>query len=1332
MTTARNSRVLRIISLLVTICLFSFPAYAKYSGGTGEPNDPYQIATAADLIALGETPEDYDKHFILTADIDLNPNLPGRKVFDKAIIAPDTNDVKSYFQGAPFTGIFDGNGYTISHLTLKGVDYLGFFGRLEPGGEVRNLRVADVNITGSGNYIGGLVGHMGNNSGSVIHCYSTGAIDGDQHVGGLVGITYGGSIIQCYSTCDVVGSERVGGLLGDNLQGFVNYCYSTGEVTGEKYVGGLVGYNGFYTQVIQCYSTGLVNGTSLAIGGLVGYGREFEVVSSFWNVQTSNQTMSNGGIGLTTGEMQDAQTYLDAGWNWVDEIENGTSEVWLMSEEGGYPALAIFSGYTPPQLQGLGTPEEPFLLSDAMELGAIVHYSPEAHYRLTASIDLVDINWNMAVIPWFAGTFDGNNLTISHLTIEGGRYLGLFGCLSSRGKIIDLGIVDVNIAGLDYVGGLVGWHNGKTIGSYSTGIVSGGEQIGGLIGHNRHGDLIQCYSTCKVNGIEAVGGLIGLNYEVTLISESFSAGHVSGEIGVGGLVGISDAIQTWDGGIIINCYSASTVSGEIGIGGIIGAIFGPVDPGFTPWIRPPIPTEVTNCYSTGAVSGSKYVGGLLGSGDSVINSCFWDIEASGCLENIGGGTGKTTEEMQTATTFHIWDGCGVWTIDDGNDYPRLSWENKPGEVIETVRAIDVLMGTGKEDDPFLIYTSEELNMIGLLKCDWDKHFKLMADINLAAYTGTDFNIIGHYVDWPEELAEPFTGVFDGNGHTISNFSYTSRNAWSLGIFGYVYSPSARISNLGLIDPNIDADNGLWIGSLLGHLSEGTITNCFVKGGCVAGDYTIGGLVGYNGGAVTNCYSVNLVSGGNSVGGLVGYNSDTVTACYSASVVSGSERVGGLVGSNNGTIASNYSTGTVSGWKYVGGLVGINWYSEYSFRTGTITTSYSTSMVSGNGYVGGLVGDNDANITSSFWDIETSGQSTSAGGTGKTTAEMQIASTFINAGWDFVGEMANGTEDIWWILEDQDYPRLWWQYGWAFSPYPQDEAVNVSQPLTLSWLSGGSGLYHDVYFGEDKEAVVNATIENLNIYRGQQEPEMTTYNLDTLELEKTYYWRIDEVNEANPNSPWKGDLWCFTTANFIVVDDFESYDSVNPIWWAWKDGLGAVEPYYPGNGTGSVVCEINIDNWIKTIAHSGFQSMTYLYDNDKQGYAYYSEVEKSLNYPRDWTEEGVSELSLWFYGVPTNDPEPMYVAIANRTGTLAVVYHGDPNVTTINSWKEWIIPLQTFADQGINLNDVDRIAIGFGIRGNMTIPGGRGKMYFDDIRLYRPRPAASNDFEVNVP
>jgi hypothetical protein len=155
-----GQQVMRSLLLTLTMCVVVLPAQAKYSGGTGEPNDPYQIATVADLIALGETPADYDKHFVLTADIDLDPKLPGRRVFDRAVISPDVNEANWEFDGIAFTGVFDGNGHTISHLTINGGSYLGLLGQLGSGADVKNLGVVDAKIAGSGSSIGGLVGSI--------------------------------------------------------------------------------------------------------------------------------------------------------------------------------------------------------------------------------------------------------------------------------------------------------------------------------------------------------------------------------------------------------------------------------------------------------------------------------------------------------------------------------------------------------------------------------------------------------------------------------------------------------------------------------------------------------------------------------------------------------------------------------------------------------------------------------------------------------------------------------------------------------------------------------------------------------------------------------------------------------------------------------------------------------------------------------------------------------------------------------------------------------------------------------------------------------------------
>ncbi len=128
-------------------------------------------------------------------------------------------------------------------------------------------------------------------------------------------------------------------------------------------------------------------------------------------------------------------------------------------------------------------------------------------------------------------------------------------------------------------------------------------------------------------------------------------------------------------------------------------------------------------------------------------------------------------------------------------------------------------------------------------------------------------------------------------------------------------------------------------------------------------------------------------------------------------------------------------------------------------------------------------------------------------------------------------------------------------------------------------------------------------------------------------------------------------------------------------------------------------------------------MTCFYDNTTTKY---SEATMRSVWPRNWKQDGVGVLSLWFNGDPVNAPEPMYVSLANNSGSPAAVYHGDPNAAQIDTWAEWRIDLQEFADQGVNLANVYMISIGFGNRNNQQ-SGGSGLVFFDDIRLYRPLP-----------
>jgi hypothetical protein len=560
-----------------------------------------------------------------------------------------------------------------------------------------------------------------------------------------------------------------------------------------------------------------------------------------------------------------------------------------------------------------------------------------------------------------------------------------------------------------YIGSLVGrLGEGKVTGCYvNRGSMAGGGYIGGLAGSNDGGTITNCCLTAAVSGEVVIGGLVGESWGGT-IAECYSSDVVcSGEVAVGGLVGhINDSV-------ISNCYvDGGEVSGDESVGGLVGDSLN---------------STIANCYSTSNVAGNGDVGGLVGNGGFAHNS-FWDIQTSD-QSTSAGGKGRTTAQMQTASTFPGWDSCGnkgVWTIDKGKDYPRLSWENRPGEVLKTQQLSDLLTGAGTEDEPYIINTAEELNMIGLFPCEWGKHFKLMADIDLSQYTGTEFNVIGipnlgeDYID--AGIPKPFSGVFDGNGKKITNFSHAN------GLFLYV---TGTIKDLGLIDANINTELESWAGSLVSYLFEGTISSCYAEGGSVSGDFFVraGGLVGNNSyGTITGCYATNNVSGDSAAGGLVGGNSGDVTECYSTGSVSGDNSdVGGLAGYTFGTIRNCYATGSVSAsgdYSSVGGLVGtVHW--------GTIANCYSIGSVTGTADVGGLVGVIDqwglpGEVEFSFWDIQTSGQETSAGGMGKTTVEMQTASTFIDAGWDFVDETDNGTEDIWWIDEGQDYPKLWWE------------------------------------------------------------------------------------------------------------------------------------------------------------------------------------------------------------------------------------------------------------------------------------------------------------------
>jgi hypothetical protein len=310
------------------------------------------------------------------------------------------------------------------------------------------------------------------------------------------------------------------------------------------------------------------------------------------------------------------------------------------------------------------------------------------------------------------------------------------------------------------------------------------------------------------------------------------------------------------------------------------------------------------------------------------------------------------------------------------------------------------------------------------------------------------------------------------------------------------------------------------------------------------------------------------------------------------------------------------------------------------------------------------------------------------------------------------------QTYYWRVDEFDAIGTYKGDVWSFttqgavgSPDPANGAVDVKQTQILTWSPSVFAASHQVYFGSDKDAVKNADTGSPE-YKGTRALGSESYDPGMLEWDTTYYWRIDEVNSPNPDSPWTGILWSFTTANFLIVDDFESYNDIDPpnpvsnrIFEAWLDGYGI-----PTNG--ALVGNDLPPYAEQGIVHSGIQSMPYFYDNSVG----YSEATLTLTYPRDWTEKGVNKLTIWFRGNSANAAETLYVALNGS----AVVNHDNPNAAQVYEWTQWNIPLQAFADQGVNLATVNTIALGLGNRNN-PLAGGSGMMYFDDIRLYPPPP-----------
>ncbi len=321
-----------------------------------------------------------------------------------------------------------------------------------------------------------------------------------------------------------------------------------------------------------------------------------------------------------------------------------------------------------------------------------------------------------------------------------------------------------------------------------------------------------------------------------------------------------------------------------------------------------------------------------------------------------------------------------------------------------------LFGSGVEGDPWLIQSLADFDAFAGDPSYWDDYISLQVDIDLAgrpSYTTAVIAPDTSSSSWFQGTS--FTGIFEGNGHVISNLTIDTAGAGNdyLGLFGQIGNPCG-VKNLGLENVDITGGNESHaLGGLCGESWYCTINNCY-SAGEVTGGSSVGGLIGANFSDVSQCYSTGSVSGTNEVGGLIGYLNRLcgIYDCYTHSDVFGSgENVGGFCGSAHGqdTIVHCYSAGTVSGSEMAGGFTGFNWFPAPSdYRSCFWNVDKNPGLLG----IGGITDPNlvDVNIIA------------------QTTANMQIKDMY--AGWDFVDETDNGIEDIWRLCVDgTQYPIL---------------------------------------------------------------------------------------------------------------------------------------------------------------------------------------------------------------------------------------------------------------------------------------------------------------------
>ena len=826
-----------------------------------------------------------------------------------------------------FTGVFDGGGHTISGFQADPSKGSGLFATND--GVIRNLTV--VGAVESDTSTAGILCDL--NRGTIENCYVSGTIAAPSRVGGIAGDSYG-IIRDCYSTADVhsLGTEA-GGVVGLGMEGSVTErCYSTGTVTADsKNAGGVVGYGYTGTTVRNCIALNdRVNGNSYSnrVVGRIKSGHTPVLENNYGSVKvmvTAEQqgvasTTTEKGATATLAQIEDQTFYRDTlGWDF--------ETVWQWDENGQRPVLQMLPEVIVPgeEEQKPSLPQDEngyYEIASAADL-AVLSQFPEENYVLTADITLTAPMSPLCTELQFMGVLDGaGHKIIGYTSTEGGLIH------MNAGTIQNLGMEGANIQAPNASNiGILCNTNGGTIEScYTTGSIAGQATTGGVVGY-LNGTIRDCYSTARVSSTDRqAGGVVGISGRGSTTERCYATGAVSADANAGGITGYT--------------YATTNVSGNFALNASVTA-----------------PTQY----------GHRVAARTLGSeiANIGINFAWADMPVSQTEKSDTRfaslmGEGKTREEMRSVDTFKTglgWDFETVWQWDETAQRPVLrGCTEKTGEKPAL---------TQDENGYYQISSAGDLAQISKFP---EENYILTKDIDLAGET-------------VEQLcqATPFSGVLDGAGHRLLNF--TSETG------GLFKENAGTIRRLGIVQAVVTAEYDQ--AGILCDVSNGLIEECYTTGS-IAGASTQGGIVGYLNGTLSNCYSTAdvTVNAGKYAGGLVG-----ISARYSNSVIENCYATGAV------TVVSNQSAGGITGYTYEDSTVkncfALNasiTATSYAHRIAARTRGNEVAVLENNF----ALADMPVNTTAEDED-RTDGWM----GISKTAEETQQQETFAEGlGWDF--------------------------------------------------------------------------------------------------------------------------------------------------------------------------------------------------------------------------------------------------------------------------------------------------------------------------------------------